>query len=56
MDFLYFAVGVLTGVGFSILNILAYKKEVQARIKGFISNKASVVDMSVPFSELDLTQ
>ena len=54
MNFLYFIVGMLTGVSISVLNVLAYKKEVQERFRKMTTKKSVVIDMSNPLDELPI--
>lgn len=51
-----FILGLIVGILLSILNILAYKKEVQTRLKKFTSGKAKIVDTTNYIAELDLTE
>jgi sensor domain CHASE-containing protein len=53
---IYFILGLVVGVLLSILNILAYKREVQTRIKKFTSGKAAIIDTTNYIAELDLTE
>lgn len=55
MMFLYFIIGILTGVLLSILNMFAYKKEVQTKLRRMMGKKAVVVDMGDPFEGIEFT-
>jgi MFS superfamily sulfate permease-like transporter len=55
MNFLYLIIGIVIGILLSILNILAYKREVQTKLKNFRSKKVEFINPNNPVDDIDLS-